>query len=207
MFIKNESYAEAQLIFCSAFFEVLKNNKSKPDKNENISFHEIFQKFNCAELDTSKLLKILQPEIFSIINDLEKKYINLDYNESDVKKICKKYKKQYLVYDIAHYRNKIIHSGNIKLRDNDVDKILKKLIGKLKGDYGDNQSELIEKIGDDIKEKLKHELNNRDSKLIFDKTKLFEKIIEIYLLKVLDVDCLLNNEESKEYLDKFIKKK
>lgn len=209
VFIKNESYAEAQLIFCSAFFEVLKNNKFNPDKNENISFHEIFQKFNCVELDTSKLLKILQPEIFSIINDLEKKYITRDYNESDVKKICKKYKKQYLVYDIARYRNKIIHSGNVKFRENDVNEILENLIKKLKGGYKkDCQIELVRKIGDDIKEKLKHELNNRDSKLfIFDKTKLFEKIIEIYLLKVLDVDCLLSNEESKEYLDKFILKK
>lgn len=219
VWIKNEQYAEVKLMLCSEFLEVLKNNKLKPYKNETGYFYtKIFQRFNLYKLDTYKLLKILQPEIFQIITDLEKKYIGQGYNRKDVIKICKKYKKEYLLRCLERYRNKIIHSGKFELLPEDIDKILENLIKDFKNDYNrDSQIELIEKIGND----MKFELNNVDSIFdIFKQSELFETVIEIFLLNLLNVDCLLirnnnlksqipNGEDdfnSKKYLDKFIKK-
>lgn len=219
VWIKNEQYAEVKLMLCSEFLEVLKNDKLNPHKNENGYFYDkIFQRFSFAKLDTYKLLKLLQPEIFQIITDLEKKYIDQGYNRKDVLKICKKYKKEYLLRSLERYRNKIIHSGKFELLPEDIDKILENLIKDFKNVYKiDSQIELIEKIGNDMKLKL----NNVDSIFdIFKQSELFETVIEIFLLNLLNVDCLLirnnslksqiPNEEddfnSKSYVDKFIKK-
>ena len=218
VWIKNEQYAEVKLMLCSEFLEVLKNDKLNPHKNENGHFYDkIFQRFSFAKLDTYKLLKLLQPEIFQIITDLEKEYIDQGYKRKDVIKICKKYKKEYLLRCIERYRNKIIHSGKFELLPEDIDKILENLIKDFKNDYKlDHQIELIEKIGNDMEFKL----NNVDSIFnIFKQAKLFESIIEIFLLNLLNVDCLLVNNHSlkskipheedfnsKNYMDKFIKK-
>lgn len=119
---------------------------------------------------------------------------------------------------IERYRNKIIHSGKFELHPEDINKILENLITDFKNDYNrDSQIELIEKIGND----MKFELNNVDSIFdIFKQSELFETVIEIFLLNLLNVDCLLirnnslksqipNREDdfnSKKYVDKFIKK-
>lgn len=218
VWIKNEQYAEVKLMLCSEFLEVLKNNKFKPHKNEEGHFYDkIFQRFNFSKLDTYKLLKFLQPEIFQIITDLENKYIGQGHKIKDVKKICKKYKKEYLLRCIERYRNKVIHSGKFELILEDIDKIVDNLITDFKNDYKiDSQIEIIEKIGDDLKFKL-YDVNSIFD--IFKQSKLFESVIEIFLLKLLNVDCLLiknhslktqipadKDFNSKNYVDKFIKK-
>ena len=114
VWIKNEQYVEVKLMLCSEFIEVLKNDKFKPSKNEKGNFYnKVFQRFNSLELDTSKLLKILQPEIFQLINALENKYAEQGYLIRDVNKIGKRYKKEYLLRCIERYRNKIVHSGKL----------------------------------------------------------------------------------------------
>ena len=218
VWIKNEQYAEVSLMLCSEFLEVLKNSRNQPHKNENSHFYDkIFQRFNFSKLDTYKLLKILQPEIFQLITNLEKEYIDKGYNNKDVIKICKKYKKEYLLRCIERYRNKIIHSGKFEVSQKDIDKILDKLIIDFKNDYIiDNQIVLIEEIGNDIKVKLKNINGIFD---IFKQANLFERVIEIFLLKLLNVDCLLIKNHSlksqrvdeydfnsKYYVEKFIKK-
>ena len=81
---------------------------------------------------------------------------------------------------------------------------------------GDYQIDLVEKMGNDIK------LNLNDADFVFDifkQSTLFERVVEIVLLKLLSVDCLLiynhnsrysksnlNDFNSKEYINKFIKK-
>ena len=174
VWIKNEQYAEVKLMLCSEFLEVLKNNKLKPHKNETGHFYDkIFQRFNFCKLDTYKLLKILQPEIFQIITDLENKYIDKGCKVKDVKKICKKYKKEYLLRCIERYRNKVIHSGKFELLQEDIDKIVEKLIKDFKNDYKiDSQIKLIENIGND----LKIELNDVDGILIFLIKQIFLKV-------------------------------
>ena len=218
VWMKNEQYAEVILILCSEFLEVLKNNKFKPNKNERHKFYDkIFHRFSIFKLDTFKLLKNLQPEIFQLITELEREYINQGYNKKDVIEICNRYKKEYLLRCIERYRNKIIHSGKFELHQEDIDKIIEKLMKDFKTKYDlDSQIELIEKIGEDLKSKL------YDIDSIFDVFKqsiLFENVIEIFLLNSLNVDCLLRNNpilksessswndfNSKKYVDNFIKK-
>ena len=218
VWIKNEQYVEVKLMLCSEFIEVLKNDKFKPSKNEKGNFYnKVFQRFNSLELDTSKLLKILQPEIFQLINALENKYAEQGYLIRDVNKIGKRYKKEYLLRCIERYRNKIVHSGKFELTSEDIDKIVDKLMEDFKTVYdGDYQIDLVEKMGNDIK------LNLNDADFVFDifkQSTLFERVVEIVLLKLLSVDCLLiynhnsrysksnlNDFNSKEYINKFIKK-
>ena len=218
VWIKNEQYAEVSLMLCCEFLEVLKNSRNQPHKNENSPFYDkIFQRFNFSKLDTYKLLKILQPEIFQLIVNLEKEYIGKGYNNKDVIKICKKYKKEYFLRCIERYRNKIIHSGKFEVSQKDIDKIIDKLIIDFKNDYIiDSQIELIEEIGNDIKVKLKNINGIFD---IFKQANLFERVIEIFLLNLLNVDCLLIKNHSlksqrsdeydfnsKNYVENFIKK-
>ena len=218
VWIKNEQYVEVKLMLCSEFIEVLKNDKFKPFKNEKgFFYHNVFQRFSSLKLDTSKLLKILQPEIFQLINALENKYVEQGYLRRDVNKIGKRYKKEYLLRCIERYRNKIVHSGKFELTSEDIDKIVDKLIEDFKTVYdGDYQIDLVEKMGNDIK------LNLNDVDFVFDifnQSKLFESVVEIVLLKLLNVDCLLvnnhnlksytsniNDFNSKRYINKFIKK-
>ncbi len=218
VWIKNEQYIEVKLMLCSEFIEVLKNNKFKPFKNEEGTFYEkVFQRFNSLELDTSKLLKILQPGIFQLINALENKYVKQGYWISDVNKIGKRYKKEYLLRCIERYRNKIVHSGKFELTSDDINDIIDKLMKDFNSHYKiDYQFDLVEKIGNDLK------LNLNDVDFVFDifkQSELFERVVEIVLLKLLDVDCLLANNHnfessklnindfnSKEYINEFIKK-
>ncbi len=218
VWIKNEQYIEVKLMLCSEFIEVLKNNKFKPSKNEEGTFYDkVFLKFNLLKLDTYKLLKILQPEIFQLITELEKKYIEQGYQIKDVNKIGKRYKKEYLLRCIERYRNKIVHSGKFELTSEDINEIVERLIKDFKNDYAkDYQVDLVEKIGNDIKFNL-NELNCVFD--VFNQTELFERVVEIVLLKLLTVDCLLTNNHnlessvinendfnSREYINKFIKK-
>ncbi len=218
VWIKNEQYVEVKLMLCSEFIEVLKNNKFKPSKNEEgIFYNKVFQRFNLLKLDTYKLLKYLQPEIFHLITELENKYIEQGYLVRDVNKIGKRYKKEYLLRCIERYRNKIVHSGKFELTSEDINGIVDRLMGDFKTVYdGDYQIDLVEKMGNDIK------LNLNDVDFVFDifnQSKLFERVVEIVLLKLLNVDCLLANNHnlksstsnindfnSKRYINKFIKK-
>lgn len=218
VWIKNEQYLEVKLILCSEFLEVLNNNKNKPSDNEKGYFYDkLFQRFNLLELDTYKLLKFLQPEIFQIIENLEKEYLEKGYSTKDVTKISKRYKKEYLLRCIERYRNKIIHSGRFELTTNDLEGIMDRLINNFKQVYeSDSQVDLVEKLGKDIKLKL----YGADCVFnIFNQGLLFERVIEIILLKMMNVDCLLavnynsksvsanlNEFNSKLYIDKFIKK-
>lgn len=218
VWIKNEQYVEVKLMLCSEFIEVLKNDKFKPFKNEKgFFYYKLFQRFNSLKLDTFKLLKILQPEIFQLITELEKKYIDQGYLISDVNKIGKRYKKEYLLRCIERYRNKIVHSGKFELSTEDINEIVDRLMKDFKRHYNINyQIDLVEKFGND----LKWNLNNVNYLFdIFNQSELFEHIIEIVLLRLLNVNCLLVNYHnlesftsditdfnSKQYINEFIKK-
>ena len=214
VWIKNEQYAEVKLMLCSAFFEVLKNNKLDPSKNEEGFHHNLTQRFNLLKLNTYKLLKFLQPEVLNVIVKLENQYIE-SYLRKDVIKICDRYKKDFLLSCIKKYRNKIIHSGKFELTDNDMGEIVGELIDNFKKNYSKNsQMELVENFGND----LINELKDVDSLFdIFNQSSFLERVVEIILLKIFNSDCLLSfniesqsenlsDYNSKEYINKFIKK-
>jgi hypothetical protein len=210
VWIKNEHYAEVKLMLCSAFFEVLKNNKLNPSKNEEGFIFNLSQRFNLLKLNTYKLLKFLQPDVLNVIMNLENSYIDDDYPAKDVIKISKRYKDEFLLSCIKRYRNKIIHSGKFDLTNNDIGMIVSELTDTFKNNYSkDSQIELVEKFGNDIVRGL----NNTDSLFnIFDQSSFLERIVEIVLLKIFCPDCTLSlrntfeSDNSKDYISKFIKK-
>jgi len=63
-------------MLCCEFFEVLKNNRLDPSKNEDGFYFNLSQRFNFLKLNTYKLLKFLQPEVLNLILDLETSYID-----------------------------------------------------------------------------------------------------------------------------------
>jgi len=210
VWIKNERYAEVKLILCSTFFEVLKNNKLDPSKNEGKFYPKLVQRFNFLKLNTYKLLKFLQPDISNVILNLEKKYLNKNYSSKDVVKISNRYKNELLLSCIKKYRNKVIHSGKFELTNEDIEDIVIELICVFKKSYSKNcQIKLVEEFGNDFISELK----NTDSLFnIFNQSSFFESIVEIILLRILKPDCSLSlsnnsdDDNSKNYIDNFIKK-
>ncbi len=155
-------------------------------------------------------MKFLQPDVFNVILNLQKSYIDEGYPEKDVLKISRRYKNEFLLSCIKRYRNKIIHSGKFDLINNDIGMIVGELKDTFKHNYSlDSQIELVEKFGNDFTIGL----NNTDSLFnIFNQSSFLERIVEIVLLKILSLNCLLslsNNFEankSKDYVSNFIKK-
>ena len=215
--IKNEQYIEVKLMLCSAFFEVLKNNKLNPSKNEGKFYGKLIQRFSFLKLDSYKILKFSQEDVVNCINKLEKKYSNEEYSNKNVQKIFKRYKNELLFIFIKKYRNKIIHSGKFELTNNDIEGMINELIEIFKKSYkNEEQIELVEKIGEDIKNALKNTGSLFD---IYNQSRFFERIVEIILLKIFNTDCTLSfnhdldnlspeleDFNSKKYIDKFIKK-
>ena len=76
VWIKNESYLEVRLILCSAFMEIFKNNKNdNSKKNQKGTFNKSLSKrFLDLKLDTTKILEILQKEIFVILNNVKNEF-------------------------------------------------------------------------------------------------------------------------------------
>jgi|GEM_PF-3301917 len=216
VWIKNEQYIEVKLMLCSAFFEVLKNNKLNPSKNEGKFYGKLIQRFSFLKLDSYKLLKFLQADVVKCINKLEKKYSNEEYSNKNVQKIFKRYKNELLFIFIKKYRNKIIHSGKFELTNNDIEDMINELIKIFKKHYNEEQIGLVEKIGEDIKNALKNTGSLFD---VYNQSRFFERLVEIILLKIFNTDCTLSfnhnldnsspeldDFNSKNYIDKFIKK-
>ena len=219
VWIKNEQYAEVKLMLCSAFLEVLKNNRfAESRKNQGGTFYKkLLNRLDFLNLDSIKFLKFFFSDIDKIISKIEVKFLKSE-DKNDVEIICNDFRKYYIVYCLTLYRNKIIHSGKFNITSEDIDRgLMDKLINNLNKSFSkSSQKELVKKIGNDIKTEIK-EVN--DIFDIFKQTKFFENIVEIILLKYLNVDCILNKKHdfnsssqfnindynSKKYMKLFIK--
>ena len=123
--------------------------------------------------------------------------------------IIKNYKKTYVIENLVFYRNRIVHSGNIIVFESDTQKIIENVYNKkLKKDYNGKGEELLDEINEFILNNLPiKDFNNT----IFRQQKFMEYIIEIFLLRMLNVDCLINSNEfddnnfnSKDYIKQFL---
>lgn len=192
VWIKNESYLEVRLILCSAFMEVLKNNKQDTSKkNQRVYFNkELTKRFLELRLDTTKILEILQNEIFVIINNIENKFLLFNHDKRDVHLISNFFKRAYVVTSIEVYRNKVIHSGKFELTANDVDELVIKVKSHAKKVFNKNsQKTLIDLMYDEINQRL---YTSDCLKDIVNQAGFFEDIVEIILLSYLKVNCNLN---------------
>lgn len=213
VWIKNESYLEVRLILCSAFMEVFKNNKyDDSKKNQRVNFNKALTKrFIDLKLDTSKILEVLQKEIFLILKNIENEFLSSDYTKRDVVLILNFFKNKYVVTSIEVYRNKIIHSGKFELTSKDIDELVKKLKTNAKKVFHkESQVKLIDIMYDEINRRLYLADCLKD---IVNQAEFFEEIVEIILLSYLRVNCNLNfsieedtspyRSNTKRYIDNF----
>lgn len=213
VWIKNESFLEVRLILCSEFMEVFKNNKNDDSKrNQRVNFNkELKKRFLNLKLDTTKILEILQNEIFVILNTIENKFLSSEYDKRDVNLILNFFRTDYVITSIEVYRNKVIHSGKFELASNDIDELVKKVKTHAKKVFHKNsQIILIDLLYDEINEELYVANCLKD---IVNQSEFFEEIVEIILLAYLKVNCNLNFSikgddspykfNAKRYIDKF----
>ena len=213
VWIKNEPYLEVRLILCSAFMEVFKNNKSDDsNRNHRVNFNkELTKRFRYLKLDNTKLLEILQNEIFIILNNIENNFLSSNHNKRDVNLVSNFFKMNYVVTPIEVYRNKVIHSGKFRLTSGDIDKLVNKIKHHAKQVFNKNsQKELIDLMYDDINTQLYSANCLKD---IANQAGFFEEIVEIILLSYLKVNCNLNfsikgddspyRSNSKRYINNF----
>lgn len=217
--IKNENYVEVKTLLCSTFFECLTNKKLNQSNNQinnrtqkkNLR-RELINRFNELNLDTSKILKIFLPEVDEFFDEITLTFIaseTIGKNKKKVLNIIKNYKKTYVIENLVFYRNRIVHSGNIIVFESDTQKIIENVYNKkLKKDYNGKGEELLDEINEFILNNLPiKDFNNT----IFRQQKFMEYIIEIFLLRMLNVDCLINSNEfddnnfnSKDYIKQFL---
>ena len=217
--IKNENYVEVKTLLCSTFFECLTNKKLN-QSNDQINNRtqkknlrrELINRFNELNLDTSKILKIFLPEVDEFFDEITLTFIaseTIGKNKKKVLNIIKNYKKTYVIENLVFYRNRIVHSGNIIVFESDTQKIIENVYNKkLKKDYNGKGEELLDEINEFILNNLPiKDFNNT----IFRQQKFMEYIIEIFLLRMLNVDCLINSNEfddnnfnSKDYIKQFL---
>lgn len=187
VWIKNEKYPETKLLLCSEFMEIYKNTLNE-SKNET---HKIFKRlqtfrFNQIKLKPVKLLKFLEPEIYGILKQIKQ----INTNNNDYKQVCDKFEETYIASIIQFNRNKIIHSGKLKIEKNEVDLIIKSWIYNFKKDLNVDDK-IIKAIGESIKIELKNRIYLFD---IEKQCEFMEYFIEIILLMILEVNCELCHE-------------
>lgn len=188
--IKNEPYIEGIFILSSIFLEIFKNNRICPYQNESNDFeNKINNRLLLMKLDTKKLFKTLHSDVYEILNQIESHLYHENFSKKDIKKVIEYYKKDYLVILIAFYRNKSIHSGEFTLNDKKLEEFIdKKWISNFK--LSDSQKNITKEIKSILKTKL-HGLN-----WFYEsgqQTQTLEFIIDILLLRLLNVNCTLGN--------------
>ena len=217
--IKNEKYVEVKTLLCSAFFECLTNKKlNQTNMQINTKYQkknlrrELINRFNELNLDTSKILKIFLPEVDEFFDEITLTFISSDTigkNKKKVGNIIKNYKKTYVVENLVFYRNRIVHSGNLTVLEIDSRKIIENVYEKkLKKEYNGRGKRLL----DEINEFILKNLPMKDFKnTIFRQQEFMEYTIEIFLLRMLNADCLINPNEfddnnfnSKDYIKQFL---
>ena len=193
--MKNQQYYEVKLILSSTFMEIYKNDFKDESRNEDLSlYHRLNNRMGELKLDTIKLLEFLQPEIHKIIYDTKRKFLSLRPDENrKIHTIWKKYIESYLISIIAFYRNKFVHSGRFIMNRNDVEYfIIEKWISIQKKGLADSYGDLANLMEGSIKQKI---LNCQNIFNVDYQSKIFEYLIKIILLRLLDVNCCLNAEK------------
>ncbi|MCQ2960711.1 MAG: hypothetical protein MJ235_00020 [archaeon] len=222
--IKNEHSLEVQLVLCSAFMEILKNNQFNRSRNENLKLFERLQlRIEYAGLDPIKIFKYLQPPIYEVVSDIKKEFKNEEfYSDNKFHSTWEMFLKTYISSIITFYRNKLLHSGQLKMEQEDIKEFINKWESNFKKGLGEDQQECVDKISEALKDKLI--IYSRVYNII-DQCSFIKEFIDLILLALLDVDCTLTNElrfetklsvkkvetddvsfNSQDYLKKFISK-
>lgn len=206
IWFKNEFYREIRHLMGSIFLETLikqyypneKKKFAKKLKNIleyklNFNIYKIFNEFEkglLSELETIKSSKL---------NESDERNINIVYNE---------FKGFFLIEILTKYRNKNVHSGEIKLDREDLKEIMKNTFIKTSKSLNGEKNKNVLKILCENKDQLieseyLNDLNTQNNVL--------ENMMEIIILKLLNTNCGLlpnkirQNVNSKEYIESLSK--
>lgn len=220
--IKNEQSLEVQLVLCSAFMEILKNDQLNPSHNKNLKLFERLQlRIDQARLDSIKIFKYLQPPIYEVVYDIKKEFKNEEfYSNNKFHSTWEMFLKTYVSSIITFYRNKLLHSGQLKMEQEAIKDFINKWESNFSDGLREDQQEWANKISDALKNKL---INFSMVYRAIDQCAFIKEFIDLILLAFLDIDCILTNEnrlktkvgvkkiefddisfKSQDYLNKFI---
>ena len=191
--IKNEKSLEVQLVLCSAFMEILKNNQLDPSCNDGYELFDRLQfRIENMGLNSTKIFKYLQPAIYDVVYDIKNEFRNEEfYSDRKFNSTWKMFLKTYVSSIIKFYRNKLLHSGLLKMEKEDIELFVDKWKGNFRDGLRENQQVWADKIAEFLKEKL---INYTRVYNAFDQCEFIKEFIELMLLTLLDVDCMLANE-------------
>ena len=191
--IKNEKSLEVQLVLCSAFMEILKNNQLQPSRNDNYELFDRLQlRIDEAGIDSINLFKYLQPPIYDVVYDIKKEFKNEEfYSDNKFHSTWKMFLKTYVSSIIKFYRNKLLHSGQLKMEQEDIKVFINKWESNFKDSLRDDQQDWADMIAGSLKDKL---INFTRFYHAFNQCNFIKEFIDLILLALLDVDCMLTNE-------------
>ena len=191
--IKNEQSLEVQLVLCSAFMEILKNNQLNPSLNEGYNLFKRLQlRIDEVGIDPINLFKYLQPPIYEVVHDIKKEFKNeAFYSDNKFHSTWKMFLKTYVSSIIKFYRNKILHSGQLKMEQEDIKDFIDKWELNFKDSLRECQQEWADMIADSLKDKL---INITRFFHAFNQCDFIKEFIDLLVLALLDVDCMLTNE-------------
>lgn len=191
--IKNEQSLEVQLILCSAFMEILKNNQLNPSRNDKLNlFNRLQLRIDETGIDPIKIFQYLQPPIYKVVYDIKKEFKNEEfYSDNKFHSTWKMFLKTYISSIITFYRNKLLHSGQLKMEQDDIKEFIDKWESNFKEGLKEDQQEWANKISDSLKDKL---INFSRVYHVTDQCVFIKEFIDLILLALLDVDCILTNE-------------
>ena len=191
--IKNEQSLEVQLVLCSAFMEILKNNQLQPSRNDNYELFDRLQlRIDEVGIDPINLFKYLQPPIYEVVHDIKKEFKNEEfYSDNKFHSTWKMFLKTYVSSIIKFYRNKLLHSGQLKMEQEDIKVFINKWESNFKDSLRDDQQDWADMIAGSLKDKL---INFTRFYHAFNQCNFIKEFIDLILLALLDVDCMLTNE-------------
>ena len=192
--IKNERSLEVQLVLCSAFMEILKNNQLNPSRNDTYDLFDRLQlRIDEAGMDSIKIFKYLQPSIYEEVYDIKKEFKEeCFYSDNKFHSTWKMFLKTYVSSIIKFYRNKILHSGQLIMEQEDIKDFINKWKGNFIESLRENQQEWADKISESLKEKLIYFSRTHHP---IDQCTFIKEFIDLLLLALLDVDCSLTNQK------------
>ena len=174
--------------------EILKNDQLHPYRNRNLKLFERLQlRINEAGIDSIKLFKYLQPPIYDVVYDIKKEFKNEEfYSNNKFHSTWKMFLKTYVSSIIEFYRNKLLHSGQLKMEQEDIKDFIDKWESNFRKKIREDQQEWADKISEALKDKLIYYSRvYRD----IDQCNFIKEFIDLMLLALLDVDCMLTNEK------------
>ena len=210
IWFKNEVYLDVKHLLGSIFLEVLiKQYFSERDRTRfSVKLKNILEEK--LQLDISKLFDYLESGLSNILNEINLNYLNdLGRNEEDIEIVLSKFKKYFFIEIFTKYRNKNVHTGEIRLNGDDLMVIVDNSLNNLKNELNNSENVEIFEILENNKNMLVNSYFLSDLKT---QNIVLENLMDIILLKLLSTDSQLilylqkqKSINSKEYIELFSK--